>query len=257
MRPAFAKPIGWLVPFTGAAGFLAVWAGAVQFSGTRIFPSPAAVVRALFELGRRGLLIDYARDSLERVAAGFLLAVLVGIPMGALLARSARAAAVANPLLQFLRPISPIAWIPLAIVFFGISNRATIFLTFLGAFFPITVSTVGAVRGVPAIHVRAAQNFGVGRPALFFRVLLPSALPEILAGLRIALGIAWMVLVAAEMIAVDSGLGYLIIDARNAGQRYDLVVAGMLLIGVIGLLLDAGMRRLEALRAIRWGLRAR
>jgi NitT/TauT family transport system permease protein len=158
--------------------------------------------------------------------------------------------------IQLMRPISPIAWIPVSIVFFGVGQLAPVFLVFLGAFFPIVVTAQNGVGAVPAMYLRAARNFGLSPPAMLWRVLLPAALPQILSGLRIALGIAWLVVVAAEMVAVDSGLGYLIIDARNAGKRYDLVVAGMLLIGVTGLLLDLAARRIEHVRALRWGFRA-
>ena len=138
---------------------------------------------------------------------------------------------------------------PLAILWFGVSEAAPGFLIFLGAFFPIVVASSNGVRSVPAMYLQAGRNFGLSTPRLLARVVFPAALPQILVGLRIALGIAWLVVVAAEMIAVDSGLGYLIIDSRNAGKRYDLVVAGMLLIGVIGLVLDLVVRRLERLRA--------
>ena len=108
---------------------------------------------------------------------------------------------------------------------------------------------------MPSVFRRAGRNFGLARPALLAQVVFPAALPQILVGLRIALGIAWLVVVAAEMIAVDSGLGYLVIDSRNSGKRYDLVVAAMLIIGVIGLILDIGFRRLEKIRSVRWGFR--
>jgi NitT/TauT family transport system permease protein len=128
-----------------------------------------------------------------------------------------------------------------------------VFLIFLASVFPICTATIAAVRNIPLVHLRAAQNFGIRGPAFFTRILFPAALPQIITGLRIALGVAWLVVVAAEMIAVDSGLGYLIIDARNAGKRYDLVVAGMVLIGAIGLILDLAIRRLERLDEVRWG----
>jgi NitT/TauT family transport system permease protein len=115
------------------------------------------------------------------------------------------------------------------------------------------VATANAVRTIPPMFFRAAQNFALPRGALLRRVLLPAIVPRVLTGLRVALGIAWMVVVAAEMLGVDSGLGYLILDSRNAGKRYDLVLAGMLMIGSIGLLLDVMMRRLERLRFVRWG----
>ncbi len=158
-----------------------------------------------------------------------------------------------NPMIQIFRPISPIAWIPVAILWFGITDLAPIFLIFLASVFPIVVSATAAVQNMQPVYLRAAQNFGLSRGELFRRVIFPSCLPQIITGLRIALGIAWLVVVAAEMIAVNSGLGYLIIDARNAGKRYDLVVAGMAMIGLIGLVLDLVVRRLENFDEVRWG----
>jgi NitT/TauT family transport system permease protein len=243
------------LPLAAAALALAAWALAVKLSGTKVFPSPLAVARAIGELASGGLLLPYLGDSLARVAAGFGLGVLCALPLGLALGLSPAALAVANPLLQAFRPISPIAWTPLAIVFFGVGNAATVFLIFLASFFPAALATVSAVHNVPEIYRRAARNFGLSRGALFFRVLLPAALPEVLFGLRIGLGVAWVVVVAAEMIAVDSGLGYLIVDARNAGMRYGRVVAGMVLIGLTGLALDAAMRAAERLPWVRWGFR--
>jgi NitT/TauT family transport system permease protein len=166
---------------------------------------------------------------------------------------SAGLARALNPVIQVLRPISPLAWIPVSIVLFGVHDLAAIFLIFLASLFPIVVASMNGVQGVPQVYMRAARNFGLSRAALLWRVLLPAALPRILVGLRVALGVSWLVVVAAEMIAVDSGLGYLVIDARNAGKRYDLVLAAILLIGVIGLTLDLLARRIEGLRAVRWG----
>jgi NitT/TauT family transport system permease protein len=123
----------------------------------------------------------------------------------------------------------------------------------LSSLFPITVTAIAAVQNIQPVYVRAAQNFGVTRVDLFRRVIFPACLPQIITSLRIALGIAWLVVVAAEMIAVNSGLGYLIIDARNAGKRYDLVVAGMLMIGLIGLVLDLLVRSLERFEEVKWG----
>ncbi|HEY0083627.1 MAG TPA: ABC transporter permease, partial [Pyrinomonadaceae bacterium] len=158
-----------------------------------------------------------------------------------------------NPAIQVMRPISPIAWIPLAILWFGVSDLAPIFLIFLASLFPIMTATMSAVQNIQLVYLRAARNFGVRRWTLFTKVIFPAAMPQIITGVRIALGVAWLVVVAAEMIAVNSGLGYLIIDARNAGMRYDLVVAGMVLIGLIGLALDLLVRRLEQLDEVRWG----
>ena len=245
-----------VLPLLLGAICIALWSLSVHWTGTKVFPSPLQVVRGVGELWRRGLLLPYLRDSLVRVAVGYAAAVALGVPLGLWVGWSRNLATAINPLVELLRPISPIAWIPVAIVFFGIGNLAPIFLVFLGAFFPIVVTTQNGVGAVPPMYLRAARNFGLSPAQLLRRVLLPAALPQILSGLRIALGIAWLVVVAAEMIAVDSGLGYLIIDARNAGKRYDLVVAGMLLIGATGLVLDLAARRLERLRALRWGFRA-
>jgi NitT/TauT family transport system permease protein len=142
-----------------------------------------------------------------------------------------------------------------AILLFGVGDGTAVFLIFLGAFFPIVVACVSGVSNVPSIYRRAGRNFGLSAPQLLTRIVFPAALPQIIVGLRIALGIAWIVMVAAEMIAVDSGLGYLVIDARNSGKRYDLVVAAMIIIGVIGLALDLGFRRLRSIRSVRWGFR--
>jgi NitT/TauT family transport system permease protein len=244
-----------LLPLIVGAVIVALWSAAVRWTGTKVFPAPLKVARGVAELAQRGVLLPYLRDSLVRVATGYFAAVLIGVPLGIWLGWSRTAATVFNPVIQLLRPISPIAWIPVAIVFFGVGNLAPIFLVFLGALFPIVMTAQDGIGGVPPMYRRAAHNFGLSPLGLFFRVLLPASLPQILSGLRIALGIAWLVVVAAEMIAVDSGLGYLIIDARNAGSRYDLVVAGMLLIGGVGLILDLLARRVERMRAVRWGFR--
>ncbi len=247
----------YLLPIGATLGFVAIWEAIVRISGSELFPSPVDVGRGLVELIRQGLLLKYIVASLFRVTWGFALAVLIGVPSGLLLGWFSRARMAFNPHIQALRQISPIAWIPVAILWFGVSELAPVFLIFLASVFPITTSTMAAVQGVQSVHLRAAQNFGLTGPRLFARVIFPATLPQIITGLRIALGIAWLVVVAAEMIAVNSGLGYLIVDSRNAGKRYDLVVAGMAVIGLIGWLLDMLMRQLEHFPAVRWAYGAR
>jgi NitT/TauT family transport system permease protein len=242
-----------LLPLAVAAVFVLAWHGAVTLAGSEVFPTPLQVVTGMADLVRRGVLARYVLASLFRVTTGFVLALLVGIPAGLVLGWFTRAFAAFNPAIQVLRPISPIAWIPVAILWFGVSDLAPIFLIFLASVFPITTATIAAVRNIQLVYLRAARNFGLKGLALFQKVVLPAALPQIITGVRLALGIAWLVVVAAEMIAVNSGLGYLIIDARNAGKRYDLVVAGMVMIGLIGLVLDILVRRLERLDEVRWG----
>jgi NitT/TauT family transport system permease protein len=251
-RSAPGSRASLLLPVLVAGAVLLAWDGAVRLSGTTLFPKPIDVLLGIGELARKGLLVKYVVASLFRVTWGFGLATLVGVPFGLVLGWFRWAHDAFNPLIQVFRPISPIAWIPVAILWFGVSDAAPVFLIFLASVFPITVSAAAAVRGVQPVHLRAAENFGLARLQLFRRVILPATLPQILTGLRIALGIAWLVVVAAEMIAVNSGLGYLIVDARNAGKRYDLVVAGMVLIGLIGWLLDLLMRQVERVQAVSW-----
>ncbi len=247
----------WLWPLLSAGSVIGLWHGAVLFTGTTIFPAPLAVALGILALAQSGHLWDYLRDSLLRVGSGFGLALILGVPLGLLMGSRRGLEVALNPVIQVLRPISPIAWIPLSIVFFGVGHMATVFLIFLASFFPVVVGAVAALHSVPSIYLQGGRNFGLGPLALLGRVLLPAAAPKLLSAVRIAFGVAWLVLVAAEMIAVDSGLGYLILDARNAGKRYDLVVAGMLLIGVVGLVFDLGFRRLEGLPPLRWGFRER
>lgn len=241
------------LPLAVIAIFLLAWEVAVRISGSDLFPRPLEVGAGLVELIEKGLLLKYTVASLFRVTWGYFLAVAVGIPAGLVLGWYGSAFAAFNPMIQMLRPISPIAWIPIAILWFGVSDAAPIFLIFLASVFPITVSAMAAVQNMQPVYLRAARNFGLTRAQLFARVVFPASLPQIITGLRIALGIAWLVVVAAEMIAVNSGLGYLIIDARNAGKRYDLVVAGMVMIGLIGLGLDLLIKRLEGFDEVRWG----
>ena len=247
MKKSFLLPAAVLLVVYG------LWDGAVLLSNSDIFPRPYQVFLGIAELIQRGVLLKYAVASLFRVSIGFTLAVLVGVPFGLLLGWFRPAFLAFNPLIQILRPISPIAWIPIAILWFHVDDRAPIFLIFLSSLFPIAVTSIAAVQNIQPVYVRAAQNFGLSRFDLFRRVIFPACLPQIITSLRISLGIAWLVVVAAEMIAVNSGLGYLIIDARNAGKRYDLVVAGMLMIGLIGLILDLLIRRLERFEEVKWG----
>jgi NitT/TauT family transport system permease protein len=255
---ALVQPRKWeklVWPLLVIGLFLAVWYYAVVLSGSKIFPAPVDVVKGIRELARKGVLGGYVFDSLRRVFVGFGVAAVLGIPTGLALGWYPAAAQVVNPVIQMARPISPLAWIPLSILWFGVGDAAAMYLIFLGSFFPIVVASMNGVRNVPSMFRRAGRNFGLRPAALLARVVFPAALPQIIVGLRIALGIAWLVVVAAEMIAVDSGLGYLVIDARNSGKRYDLVVAAMLMIGTIGLALDLMFRRLEKMKSVRWGFR--
>jgi len=217
-----------------------------------VFPTPWETFEAMEQMFADGTIVKYTVASVYRVAVGFGLACLIGVPVGLWIGWSTRAFDALNPLAQALRPISPIAWIPLAILWFGIKDAAAIYLVFISSVFPMITGTMGAVRTIPTAYVRSAQNFGLGGFELYRSVLFPASLPQIVLSMRIGLGVAWMVIVAAEMIAVDSGLGYLIMDARNA-NNYARVVGGMICIGLVGVLLDWSVRRLEHLDDVRWG----
>ena len=246
------NPLVRLRPIAFIAVLLVGWQVAVSLSAVHILPGPWEVVGGIVDLVRHGLLLKYMVASLFRVTWGFVLAAVLAIPIGLTVGWYRRAEMAFNPLVQIFRPISPLAWIPIAILWFGVGDLASIFLIFLGCFFPLVLTAMNAVQSVPAVYVNAARNFGLSPAAVIYRVVYPSVVPQLLVGLRITLGVAWLVVVAAEMIAVNSGLGFLIVDARNAGNRYDLVVAGMVIIGLIGLVLDLGMRSLEKVKSFRW-----
>jgi NitT/TauT family transport system permease protein len=231
---------------------IAVWWLIVARSDSPIFPTPLQVVTGAWHLAEDGTLWEHIQASLLRVAIGFGLACLVAIPLGLWMGWVSGAYYTLNPLFQMLRPISPIAWIPVAILWFGVGNTSPIFLIFISSVFPMIVQTTMGVRTIDRRYLRAAANFGVSRQVLFRRVVFPAVLPEIIIGMRIGIGVAWLVVVAAEMIALNSGLGYLIMDSRNAGNRYDLVIASMIIIGVIGLLLDGATRLLERMNSVKW-----
>jgi NitT/TauT family transport system permease protein len=242
-----------LRPVAFIAVLLVAWQVAITREAAPLLPGPWGVVGGMADLVRHGLLLKYVVASLFRVTWGFLLAAATAIPLGLTVGWYRRAEMAVNPIIEILRPISPLAWIPIAILWFGVGDMAAIFLIFAGCFLPLMLTAINAVRGIPAVYLNAGRNFGLSPAHLVFRVLYPAVMPEIIIGLRITLGIAWLVVVAAEMIAVSSGLGFLIIDARNAGNRYDLVVAGMVMIGVIGFLLDMGMKSLEGIKSLQWG----
>lgn len=249
-------PIHWLKkivpPLAVMAAVVALWWWVVVKTESAIFPTPWQVLSGAWELAEDGTLWEHIGASLFRVGTGFGLAVLVAVPLGLWMGWVSGAHRTLNPIFQMLRPISPIAWIPLAILWFGVGDVSPIFLIFIASVFPLIVQTTSGVHTIERRYLRAAANFGVSRTVLFRRVVIPAVLPEIIIGMRIGIGVAWLVVVAAEMIALRSGLGYMIMDSRNAGNRYDLVVAGMIIIGAIGLLLDGITRLLERLRTVRW-----
>jgi NitT/TauT family transport system permease protein len=244
----------WGLPIATGLVLLAAWWGACAAGrfprGT--VPSPVDVAAAFALEVLTGRLFEDIIASLYRVAWGFATAVVAAIPLGLVVGRSAAARAAILPWINFFRSLSPIAWIPFAIVWFGIEDPPAIFLIFLATFFQVALATAAASSAVPRVYYRVARELGLGPAALLFRVTLPAILPQLITALRVAIGVAWMVVVAAEMIAVRSGLGFLIVDARN-GLRMDLVMCGMVTIGAVGMVLDATFARLARIDSVRWG----
>jgi NitT/TauT family transport system permease protein len=191
-----------------------------------------------------GELIVDSLTSLYRVVVGFLLGAVLALPLGLAMGASPRVYTWFNPLVQLLRPIPPIAYIPLAILWFGLGNPPAVFLIALGAFFPVLMNTIAGVRQVDGIYLRAARNLGANQSTVFLRVILPAAVPYILSGVRIGIGTAFIVVIVSEMIAVNNGLGFRILEAREYFWS-DKIMAGMITIGMLGLAIDVAMNRLN------------
>lgn len=257
-----ARLSGWAshlvsyLPFLTFLCIVAAWEllAVVGIWNVAVFPGPGRVLASSWELLRTGVLVKHAIASLFRVTVGYYLAVALGLPLGILLGQWRSGREASNSLIQFLRPISPLAWIPLAMLWFGIGDKPAVFLIFLASFFPLVVSTIDAVGQINSTYFRVAANFGLSSRERITKVIVPAILPGIMPALRISLGVAWLVVVAAEMIAVKSGLGYLILDARNA-LRMDIVITSMIAIGLIGVVLDRVISRLSHIESMSWGLR--
>jgi len=236
-----------------------VWQG---LSSLRIIPSyklpsPVEIVYGFKDLLVIGvppghLLHNHMFYSLYRVVLGYAAASLLAIPLGLLMGWSPKLLKMIRPLVEVVRPIPPLAWIPIAILWFGIGIKSAAFIIFLGAFFPILLNTISGVLSISPILIEAARTLHAKEKDIFLKVLFPGTVPSIYVGMRIGIGIGWMTLVAAEFTGVKEGygLGYMIMTARDI-QRPDEILAGMLVIGVIGLFIDIGLRATEA-KAIRW-----
>ena len=243
-----------VLPLVTPIALVILWAAVASTAvfPRSLFPHPWDVARGVwFELSSGRLVVD-AVASLFRVSAGFMLAAALGIPAGLLLGHSARARAALLPLVNFFRSLSPLAWIPFAILWLGIGDPPAIFLIFMAAFFPIVVSTAAAVSNIPSVFFRVARDLGIKGPALLSQVTLPAIAPQVITTLRVAAGLSWLVVVAAEMIAGRDGLGFAVWDARN-GLRIDLLAAAMFAIGVIGAALDRLLVQLTRIPSVRWG----
>jgi NitT/TauT family transport system permease protein len=232
-----------------------------------VLPSPAAVVKRWlaymmppdqFDPAKYGRIawafsgemgLD-ALSSLHRIVTGFVIGAGLALPLGLVMGASRTFNALFDPLVQFLRPIPPIAYIPLSMLWFGLGNPPAVFIITIGAFFPVLLNTISGVQHVDAIYIRAAHNMGAGPFTLFWRVILPAATPYILTGCRVGIGTAFICVIVAEMVAVNNGVGYRILEAREYLWS-DKVIAGMFTIGLMGLAIDLGMSRLNRY-LLRW-----
>jgi len=249
-RPSWRWPrraLGGIVPALLLGGVeIAVRAGWVN---GHLLPAPSEVVQALLGLGASDVGGHVAASTL-RVAAGFLIGALLALAVGALVGLSRLAEALLDPLFQALRAIPSLAWVPLLLLWLGIDEAPKITLIAIGAFFPVYMGTVAGIRDVDRKLVELARLYGLSGTVMARRVLLPAASPAVLTGLRNGLSLAWMFMVAAELIAATRGLGYLLTDGREMG-RADLVFAAILLLAALGKLSDGLMQRWER-HALAW-----
>jgi NitT/TauT family transport system permease protein len=236
------------------AGAIALWAllSATGLFPPSAFPSPLVVAGGFVEEWESQRLLNDIIASLFRVGAGFLLAVVLGVPLGLFLASRPALRAAFSPAINFFRSLSPLAWIPFAILWLGIGDPPAVFLIFLSSFFPLVLATMVAVDGIPSVYFRVAHEHGFRGFERMRRVTFPAILPQLITALRVTAGIAWLVVVAAEMVAGQDGLGFAINDSRN-GLRIDLTVVGMIVIGTIGVVLDRLLAGLTSVPSVRWG----
>lgn len=243
-----------LLPFVFPLVAIGVWEACCR---ARVFPpgavpSPAEVVRGFVDEVERGRMFDDLVASLYRVSVGFVLSVILGVPVGLVIGLKLQVKRALLPTVNFFRNLSPLAWIPFAIMWFGIGDVPAIFLIFMTAFFPITLAAAAAVANIPNVYFRVANDYGLHKGKLLTQVTLPAIMPQIITSLRVTAGLSWVVVVAAEMIAGRDGLGFLIWDARNQ-LRPDLLVVGMIVIGLIGVVLDRLLVQLTRIPSVRWG----
>ena len=215
-------------------------------------PSPLAVLQSFKEEFAGGRLFTDIIASLWRVVVGFTISAALAIPIGLWLGKNALPRKAVLPVINFFRFLSPLAWIPFAILWFQIGDKPAIFLIFLATFFPLAVETMSAVFTIPTIYFRVAHDYHYNKIQMLTRVVLPAVLPQLITALRVNYGIAWVVIVAAEMVGCQDGLGYGIWEARN-GLRLDAAVCYMIIIGLLGMIIDRLLFRLTRLSNIRWG----
>ena len=233
---------------------LVIWQVIVMMGSyeAALLPPPKQVAQTLWSLIASGVLFQHIAISLYRFSIGYSMAAIIGIGLGIMLGRLPLVWRYINPSIQLLRPVSPIAWSPFIVLFAGIGNLPAMVIIFIAAFFPILLATVTAVSKVSPVYLQLAQNFELSRLDTVKKIIIPASFPAIMSGLQVALGSAWIFLVAGEMVGAQSGLGFLIIDARNA-LRLDMVFAAIAVIGLLGLAFNTIIQRISHHVTKQWG----
>jgi ABC-type nitrate/sulfonate/bicarbonate transport system permease component len=241
-----------LLNATSIAALLLAWYGvtAAGLIHPFLLPSPAEVAREAWDLTRSGVLFRFAGVSLLRVVVGFLIGAAVALPLGMLIGRLRVVRDLCDPVLELARPVPALALIPLAIAWFGIGEMSKLFLIAYAAFFPVVINVIAGFHAVDPAHVRAARSLRASEIQIFRDIVLMSAFPYVVAGLRVGMGMAFLVLVAAELIASNAGLGYLIQEAR-LNFNTSRIVVGIIAIGLLGYVLSKSLLELER-RVVPW-----
>jgi len=242
-----------MLSLVAVAVFLAIWELIVRVGvvNRAILPSPMDVAYVAAAEFRKGMLLSHIAVSFGRIISGFAIGATIGIIVGVAIGFSRSIRSVMYPLVEILRPIPPLAWIPLAIIWFGIDEGSKVFLLTVTAFFPVVVNTYKGVGNIDPTLFQAARSLEMKGPALMLKIAIPGAMPDITTGLRISWSLVFAVLVAAEMIAAKSGMGFLIIDAMNLG-RFDVVVFGIVLIGLLSVITDYIWQLVIARKLLHW-----
>lgn len=251
-REALNRPEWVIYSLLGISLFLSVWYGAVAFQVTpkQFLPAPHEVLNKLISLLTQPFsgftLMVHIASSFQRFLYGFLLAIMLGIPLGLLMALSKNTDRLISPFFESIRFIAPIAWVPFAALWFGTGIGGPILVIFMGAFPPVLINTYRGAIHVDKKYIEAAQMLGAGKFRIMIEILFPAAIPSIVAGLRISAGLGWQSLIGAELIVASSGVGYMMVKGQASIQT-DIVMSGMVAIGVIGLIIDICLRMTEKL----------
>lgn len=243
-------------------GLLVLWQAAVTFGSfnSALFPSPFMVLNAFKQLATTGLagssfgttLLTHTTHSLGRFLIGYLLSVVFGVFFGMILGWFPKVFQYLNPVIQLIRPIAPVAWLPFIVLWVGIGDVPAIAIIFIAGFFPILLSTVKAINTMSLVYLKVAGNFGLSQLETIYKIVFPAVFPQIAHSLHLALSTCWIFLVSGEMVGSQSGLGFLIMDAKNS-MRADALLATMITIGIVGLILDILIGVLERVVEKIWG----